>query len=66
MGITAKDHGAVQINIGDIDSTGVYNGEYQTLALCGEVRKKGYADQAVNRIALKNGILKEKKKPVKK
>ena len=39
--ITAKDHAAVQINIGNVDpATGTYTGDYQTFALCGFVRTK--------------------------
>ena len=30
--IEAKDHAAVQINIGHLDHSGVYNGQYTTLA----------------------------------
>lgn len=39
--ITAKDHAAVQINIGNVDAaTGRYTGEFKTFALCGYVRDK--------------------------
>jgi len=39
--ITAKDHAAVQINVGNVDpATGVYTREYQTFALSGFVRQK--------------------------
>ncbi|KAA0146214.1 hypothetical protein FNF27_05287 [Cafeteria roenbergensis] len=47
--ITAKDHAAVQINVGDVDAaTGRYAGTFRTFALCGYVRQKGEADQALN------------------
>eukprot|EP00612_Vaucheria_litorea_P002896 CAMPEP_0171459786 /NCGR_PEP_ID=MMETSP0945-20130129/4921_1 /TAXON_ID=109269 /ORGANISM="Vaucheria litorea, Strain CCMP2940" /LENGTH=79 /DNA_ID=CAMNT_0011985855 /DNA_START=40 /DNA_END=279 /DNA_ORIENTATION=- len=47
--ITAKDHAAVQINIGNVDpATGTYTGDYQTFALCGFVRTKGEADLALS------------------
>lgn len=36
--ITAKDHASIQINIGHLDETGVYTGQYTTLALSGFVR----------------------------
>ena len=36
--ITSKDHASVQINIGHLDDTGVYNGQLSTYALCGFVR----------------------------
>jgi hypothetical protein len=39
--ITAKDHAAVQINIGNVDAaTGRYTGEFKTFALCGYIRDK--------------------------
>lgn len=39
----------LQINIGDVDAvTGRYAGTYKTFALCGYVRQKGEADQALN------------------
>lgn len=39
--ITAHDHAAVQINIGDVDpSTGRYLGTFKTFALCGYIRDK--------------------------
>ena len=36
--IEAKDHASVQINIGHLDQSGVYNGKYTTVALSGFVR----------------------------
>ncbi len=37
--ITAKDHGAVQINIGHLNEEGVYiTGQFSTFALVGNVR----------------------------
>lgn len=36
--ITAKDHASVQINVGHLDESGVYNGHFSTFALCGYVR----------------------------
>lgn len=36
--ITAKDHASVQINIGHLDANGVYNGNFTTFALAGNVR----------------------------
>lgn len=38
--ITAKDHGAVQLNIGHLDESGVYSGSFSTFALCGQLRSK--------------------------
>lgn len=56
--ITAKDHASVQINIGHVDQNGVYTGEFTPLALCGYVRSRGYADDAVNRFATDRKFLK--------
>ena len=36
--IEAKDHASVQINVGHLDQTGVFNGQYTTIALSGYVR----------------------------
>lgn len=39
----------LQINVGHVDAvTGRYAGTYKTFALCGYVRQKGEADQALN------------------
>lgn len=36
--ITSKDHASVQINIGHVDASGHYTGQFTTFALCGFVR----------------------------
>ncbi|RWW79170.1 hypothetical protein BHE74_00012577, partial [Ensete ventricosum] len=36
--ITAKDHASVQINIGHLDESGVYTGQFSTFALSGFIR----------------------------
>lgn len=36
--IKAKDHASVQINVGHLDGDGVYNGQFSTFALAGNVR----------------------------
>ena len=36
--ITSKDHASVQINIGHLDASGHYTGQFTTFALCGFVR----------------------------
>ncbi|KAF6144460.1 hypothetical protein GIB67_024687 [Kingdonia uniflora] len=48
--ITSKDHASVQINIGHINESGLYTGQFTTVALCGFVRAQGDADSAVDRI----------------
>mmetsp|Transcript_14262 Transcript_14262/g.21673 ORF Transcript_14262/g.21673 Transcript_14262/m.21673 type:complete len:107 (+) Transcript_14262:30-350(+) len=56
--IGAKDHAAVQINIGHVDKNGTYTNEYTTFALCGYIRFKGRADDALNRLAAQAGLMK--------
>jgi small subunit ribosomal protein S21e len=47
--ITAKDHAAVQINVGKVDpSTGRYTGKFDTFALCGFIRDKAESDIALS------------------
>ncbi|WOL09500.1 40S ribosomal protein S21 [Canna indica] len=48
--ITAKDHAAVQINVGHVDETGVYTGQFSTFSLCGFIRAQGDADSALDRL----------------
>mmetsp|Transcript_72590 Transcript_72590/g.100860 ORF Transcript_72590/g.100860 Transcript_72590/m.100860 type:complete len:104 (+) Transcript_72590:67-378(+) len=57
--IPAKDHASVQFNIGNIDDNGVYiQGDYKTVAFCGYLRKMGGTDQAVNRLMVKEKVIK--------
>ncbi|EFJ15472.1 hypothetical protein SELMODRAFT_271040 [Selaginella moellendorffii] len=48
--ITSKDHASVQINVGHLDSQGVYIGKYTTFAFCGAVRSQGDVDSALDRL----------------
>ncbi|XP_010931633.1 small ribosomal subunit protein eS21 [Elaeis guineensis] len=48
--ITAKDHASVQINIGHLDESGVYTGQFTTFALSGFIRAQGDADGALDRL----------------
>ncbi|URE03494.1 40S ribosomal protein S4 [Musa troglodytarum] len=48
--ITAKDHASVQINIGHLDESGVYAGQFTTFALSGFIRAQGDADGALDRL----------------
>lgn len=59
--ITAKDHASVQINIGRVDENGVMTGEFDTIAICGFVRRKGLSDEAFYRIAKAKGYWEESK-----
>jgi len=56
--IPTKDHAAVSLAIGHVDSNGVYTGESTLFALSGYVRAYGEADQAVNRLASADGLMK--------
>lgn len=55
--LTAKDHASVQINIGKVDADGRYTGEYETVALCGFIRRKGLSDQAFYRLVKERKVL---------
>ena len=55
--LAADDFSAVQIAIGDIDSTGVYTGNTKTLCLAGWLRKEAEADHALNRLCISNGTI---------
>ncbi|CCE61977.1 hypothetical protein TPHA_0B03050 [Tetrapisispora phaffii CBS 4417] len=57
--IKAKDHASVQINVAKVDEEGrAIPGEYITYALSGKVRGSGEADDALNRLAQNDGLLK--------
>lgn len=57
--ITSKDHSSIQLTIADVDpETGVaLKTGGTTIALCGQVRSQGEADDSINRIATKAGAL---------
>merc|ERR1711934_1000594 len=55
--IGAKDHASVQFNIGQVNEDGVFTGAVDTVALCGFIRSRGEADDAVNRLAIDKGIM---------
>eukprot|EP00187_Rhodella_violacea_P005807 CAMPEP_0174887238 /NCGR_PEP_ID=MMETSP0167-20121228/2494_1 /TAXON_ID=38298 /ORGANISM="Rhodella maculata, Strain CCMP736" /LENGTH=81 /DNA_ID=CAMNT_0016123635 /DNA_START=61 /DNA_END=306 /DNA_ORIENTATION=- len=55
--INAKDHAAVQINVGQVNEQGVYTGSFTTLAVCGFVRGKGLSDDAVYRICNERSLV---------
>ncbi|KAL3160996.1 40S ribosomal protein S21 [Trebouxia sp. C0009 RCD-2024] len=48
--ITAKDHAAVQLNIGHLNEEGMYNGQTTTFAFSGSVRAMGASDSALDRL----------------
>ena len=56
--IKAKDHASVQISVGKVDENGRYTGENQVYALSGFVRSMGESDDSLNRLAQRDGLLK--------
>ncbi|KAL3371612.1 hypothetical protein AABB24_008250, partial [Solanum stoloniferum] len=48
--ITSKDHASVQLNVGHLDESGRYTGQFTTYALCGFIRAQGDADSALDRL----------------
>ena len=55
--ITAYDFASVQLNVGDIDSNGVYTGTTKTLCIAGFIRSEGESDHAINRLCITHGII---------
>ena len=53
--ITAKDHGAIQINVGHLDESGVYNNSFTTFAVNGRVRTNVRPSRAVRQRTLSLG-----------
>merc|ERR1712137_177245 len=46
--IQARDFASVQINIGHLDESGIYNGKMTTFAMSGRVRAHGEGDSAID------------------
>mmetsp|Transcript_52284 Transcript_52284/g.59757 ORF Transcript_52284/g.59757 Transcript_52284/m.59757 type:complete len:83 (-) Transcript_52284:223-471(-) len=59
--ITASDHASVQINVAEVDESGVYTGNYQSVSLAGFIRAKGHSDASLNRLFNEKGLLSFKK-----
>ncbi|MFT7810841.1 40S ribosomal protein S21 [Arapaima gigas] len=56
--IWAKDHASIQINIAEVDkTTGRFNGQYKTYAICGAIRRMGEADDALLRLAKNDNVV---------
>jgi len=56
--IAAKDHAAVQLDIGEVDEqTGRYTGKNKTYALCGSIRLMGEGDDSIVRLAARDGFI---------
>ncbi|KAF8455891.1 ribosomal protein S21e [Terfezia claveryi] len=58
--IKAKDHASIQISVGKVDENGRYTGSQDTItyALSGFVRSQGEADDSLNHLAQRDGLLK--------
>ncbi|KAJ9203682.1 hypothetical protein DTO166G4_8127 [Paecilomyces variotii] len=56
--IKADDHASVQISIGKVDENGRLTDERQVYALCGFIRARGESDDSLNRLAQRDGLLK--------
>jgi len=55
--IAAKEHGSVQLNVGQVDSEGRFTGEFYTYALAGFIRSKGESDACMNRLLNEKKLL---------
>ena len=55
--IHPKDHASVHINIADVDENGVITGKSQSVTIGGYMRRRGYADCALNRLFHDRGLL---------
>jgi small subunit ribosomal protein S21e len=56
--LTSKDHGSVQINVGNVDpTTGRYTGDFAAFALSGAVRFKSEGDSALTDLVRNNDAL---------
>ena len=53
--LISSDHGSVQINVGNVDPvTGLFTGESTAFAICGYVRNKSEADEALTALVKAN------------
>lgn len=57
--ITSKDHASVQLAIASVDENGrMINGQNTSYALSGYVRQMGEADDSLNMLTTRDGLLK--------
>merc|ERR1711934_742306 len=56
--IAAKDHASIQLNVAEVDEHGRVTGSNVTYAICGNLRKMGESDDALNRLAAQDGLIK--------
>ena len=55
--IHPKDHAAVHISIAQVDENGVITGASDSITVGGYMRRRGFADNALNRILKNKGLL---------
>eukprot|EP00382_Lankesteria_abbotti_P010650 CAMPEP_0113848994 /NCGR_PEP_ID=MMETSP0372-20130328/2829_1 /TAXON_ID=340204 /ORGANISM="Lankesteria abbotti" /LENGTH=82 /DNA_ID=CAMNT_0000818625 /DNA_START=51 /DNA_END=299 /DNA_ORIENTATION=+ /assembly_acc=CAM_ASM_000359 len=55
--ISAKEHGSIQINIGETDENGHYTGKCTTFALSANIRKRGESDACLLRLCNEKGMI---------
>jgi len=55
--ISAKDHASVQIPVAEVDEEGRMTGSFKTYAFCGKVRGSSEADDSLNNLCLRDGLL---------
>merc|ERR1711887_30088 len=56
--IHAKDHASIQLNVVEVDDKGVMTMNYTTYAICGDIRRMGESDDSLNRLAIRDNIMK--------
>merc|ERR1711879_519894 len=61
--IAAKDHAAIQINVAEVDEQGRITGSNITYAICGDLRRMGESDDALNRLCRESNIIPSDKFP---
>merc|ERR1712071_242491 len=49
---------SIQLNVAEVDENGRMTGANVTYAICGNLRKMGESDDAINRLAGSHGIIK--------
>ena len=56
--VRADDHAAIQLNIPQLDENGHMTGVVFPIVICGDVRRAGMSDHAIDEICQRKGFLK--------
>merc|ERR1712173_235419 len=56
--INAKDHASIQIQVAEVDEQGRMTGVSTIYAICGQLRTMGESDDAINRLACADVLMK--------